>query len=395
MHPTLKFAVSAPGKVILNGEHSVVYGKAAIAGTIGLRNILTLQANSLSKISINLDILHNVLECDLSDFNSLLEIIYPIYKNQDLPKNLNHNEFLDKIKNFVLNTKFFENFNVADHVNTLSALFYLLSGILISNDIHKLTGGFIVSMKSGITTGAGLGSSASYGVCLAGSFYFYTKSLKSIDFIERFNKMSDDEQVSIKTEISDWAFCSEKIMANNTICTFGGLVKFYRNQKPTPLKFAKSLNILLIDSCVSRSTAAMVEKVLNQKTENAHRVQEVFDKIEKVVDEVAKILEDESLPTRFRQLSELFSKNHQLLSELNVSHKELDNIQQICARYGLSSKLTGAGGGGYAIAVLPDDYQQRHDEFSKLTEELTGAGYQVRDTTVGNVGFQVDIVKNE
>lgn len=76
---------------------------------------------------------------------------------------------------------------------------------------------------------------------------------------------------------------------DNTICTFGGLVKFYRNQKPTPLKSVKTLNILLIDSCVSRSTAAMVERVLKQKTENPAQVQAVFDKIEDVVDQVAKV----------------------------------------------------------------------------------------------------------
>lgn len=77
---------------------------------------------------------------------------------------------------------------------------------------------------------------------------------------------------------------------DNTICTFGGLVKFYRNQKPTPLKSVKKLNILLIDSCVSRSTAAMVERVLKLKTENSIEVEKVFDKIEKVVDQVARVM---------------------------------------------------------------------------------------------------------
>lgn len=109
--------------------------------------------------------------------------------------------------------------------------------------------------------------------------------------------MSEDEQFAVRTVVSDWAYCSEKIMhgnpsgLDNHICAFGGLVKFYRNQKPTPLKTVKALNILLIESCVSRSTAAMVQKVLEQKTKNPSQVQEIFDKIEKVVDQVAKVKE--------------------------------------------------------------------------------------------------------
>lgn len=107
--------------------------------------------------------------------------------------------------------------------------------------------------------------------------------------------MAEDEQSAIRATISDWAFCSEKIMhgnpsgLDNHICTFGGLVKFYRNQKPVSIESTRALNILIIDSCVSRSTAAMVQKVVVLKTENPSHVQDIFDKIETVVDAVSKV----------------------------------------------------------------------------------------------------------
>jgi len=45
--------------------------------------------------------------------------------------------------------------------------------------------------------------------------------------------------------------------------------------------------------------------------------------------------------------------NHHLLNVLGVGHQSLDAVCSIAGRHGLHAKLTGAGGGGCAFAVIP------------------------------------------
>uniref|UniRef100_A0A8C8YNN3 Mevalonate kinase n=1 Tax=Prolemur simus TaxID=1328070 RepID=A0A8C8YNN3_PROSS len=46
--------VSAPGKVILHGEHAVVHGKVALAVALNLRTFLQLEPHSNGKVGLHL-----------------------------------------------------------------------------------------------------------------------------------------------------------------------------------------------------------------------------------------------------------------------------------------------------------------------------------------------------
>lgn len=95
--------------------------------------------------------------------------------------------------------------------------------------------GFSVTIDSDLKVGAGLGSSASFSVVLAGCF------VKEIT--RNVTTQFSDEELC---EISQWAFCSERIMhgtpsgLDNCLCTYGSIIRFRKNEEPAVLKLEKS-----------------------------------------------------------------------------------------------------------------------------------------------------------
>lgn len=212
-----------------------------------------------------------------------------------------HDEYLKIIEAFVRENTHFENIN-ANQKNVVfkasTAIVYLFSALEINgakstNSIPKLHKGITLNFKSEIPTGAGLGSSASYGVCIAVTFYLYSILHAEPEFLKNSTEI---ESKDFYAAISSWAFLSEKIMhgtpsgLDNTVCTFGNVVKFTKS----PPKFADvipktKVHIMLVNTGVSRNTLEAVRNVRTLRETHTKLIDHILDAMGSIVDDVVEV----------------------------------------------------------------------------------------------------------
>jgi mevalonate kinase len=93
-------------------------------------------------------------------------------------------------------------------------------------------------------------------------------------------------------------------------------------------------------------------------------VEHILDSIQSISDEARRALGDPELPRNelLSALAALITENHAHLVSLGVSHPVLEAIraQTSAEPYCLSTKLTGAGGGGCAVTLIPDGQLLSH-----------------------------------
>lgn len=135
----------------------------------------------------------------------------------------------------------------------------------------------------------------------------------------------------------------------------------------------KSVRLLLTDTRVPRQTKLLVAGVGERMTADPAWGKRMMDGIQEISDQAQVLLTDTtkdrsefvaglSVGVLFRPWSvadfaqSLLNRNHEYLAELGVSHPALELIRAktASAPYHLSTKLTGAGGGGCAVTLIPD-----------------------------------------
>ncbi len=143
---------------------------------------------------------------------------------------------------------------------------------------------------------------------------------------------------------------------DNTLATYGTTMVYRAPQGERaaqfkPLTLARPLPIVVGLSGKEGLTAKSVARVAAAWQRNRHRYEGIFDQIEHLTRTAADAARDGELA----ELGELMNLCQGYLNALQVSTRELETLIDIARSHGaVGAKLTGGGGGGAIIALCPE-----------------------------------------
>lgn len=131
------------------------------------------------------------------------------------------------------------------------------------------------------------------------------------------------------------------------------------------LTIGAPFTLLIADTGSPSHTRRVVERVRRGWQRKKARYEALFDQMGDIADEARRALEAGEIGA----LGMLMDENHELLIELGVSSSKLDELVDAAHFAGaLGAKLSGAGPGGNMIALVEDDFADQ------VADELREAG---------------------
>lgn len=328
----LRVIASAPGKITLFGEHAVVYGYPAIVVAINKRVYAYAEARD-----------DNVIKISAKDLR-VPGVVISYIGNE-----------------VVLET---------DYGAVLPAIAYINKAIEIVSEYLGIKKGVNLEIKSEMPVGAGLGTSAAVAVATIAAY-------AAINGYELSN--TEIAQLGWKVEKTVQGIASPM---DTSITSLGGFLKIrYKddNIDRTPLDIDKNLPLLIGYVEREAKTRDMVSMVKEKLTKSPEIYGKILEMIGLIVDKAYDVL----INMDYKQLGELMNLNHAFLEALGVSTRKLNELVYVARDSGAyGAKLTGAGGGGCVIALVPEK-----QEFVELAMRIHGS--MVIRTELGAEGVKI------
>ena len=227
---------SAPGKIILFGEHFVVHGTRAVVGAINKRVTITSEKNDTAAISIS---------------SSLGKATIPITEE-------------------------------VDTVEKKFRPFFFIAKAVISD--HNFKNGITMDIQSDIPIGAGLGSSSACCVAAAASVSNLFAKPETSAVLD----LAIDAERTIFPNTSG---------ADCTVSTLGGIIEYQKESDPKPIKTEHNFDFVVVNSQKMHNTDTVVSRVNQFKNDNTDTFSELCTEEDKLITKAIDSLQTFDLET--------------------------------------------------------------------------------------------------
>lgn len=289
----MDYVASASAKIILLGEHAVVYGQPSLAAPLSA--------------------LRTYAQITTSPCGSGLKLVAADLDNQEIVVDVSS--------------------QTSD--NPLAAAAHMLL-----NHLGCPPPDATITLHSDIPIASGMGSGAAITTSLFRALLYVLN--KSITDNELNDLVYQVEKIHHGTPSG----------IDNTVIVYEQPIYFIRGKSIERLIINKPFTLLVGDTGVSSSTKIAVGDVRNLYNSNMELMTEKFNRIGELVSAGRRAIESGD----FNLLGHVMSENHQLLQDITVSSPMLDRLVDSAQRSGaLGAKLSGAGRGGNMIALVSQE----------------------------------------
>ena len=282
----------APGKILLMGEHAVVYGHPAIA--IPLREV-----SARVEVEFTRD---GVIEMDAPDLGE-------------------HATGLDEAS------------------PRLRPLMGLASSVARFFEEHAQ--GLRITIHSTIPIGRGMGSGAAVAVALVRGV------------CQALGRSLDAEQVSELATQAEQAFHGSPSGVDSAVVARNEPIYYVKGKMIRSIDVGPTVfRFVIADTGIESPTAEVVEAVRCAREEDRAHYDSFFWELGSMASVSREVIRSGSA----EELGICMSQSHRILQNLNVSCSELDRLVAVAMEKGaLGAKLSGAGRGGAMIALINED----------------------------------------
>lgn len=333
----MNITISAPGKLMLFGEHAVVYDRPCIVTAVDQRIRATVEL--MDEKMFVLDAPH----VEVVDYRKRMDEL----GRGDLPKGT---RFVEKaVKNFI--------------------------------DKYSFSSGVRVTTVSDFSSQFGFGSSSASVVCVL-------KALSELIGKKLDNKKLFDLAYHTVLDVQGKGSGFDVAAA-----IYGGTLYFVTGGKVIEPLDVKEIPLVVGYTGVKADTVALVASVSEKMKLQPTRVARIYDAIAKITDDAkVKILEgpastrgESTRGVDWERVGKLMTFNQEYLRDLGVSSQKLEALIHAANEAGAyGAKLSGAGGGDCMMAIVEESKRKR------VEDAIQSVGGQVIHVDNGAQGARIE-----